>query len=182
MVKLAAVFLLSALLAVGCGTEAPTGEAASPGQPSPTTAGPAASDDASSPKATPTSPGTLSPAQAKGIVVTTRDSDFGSVLFDASGQAIYIWEVEESSKAECYDDCAEAWPPVLTKGDPVASGEVDAAKLGTTKRDDGSLQVTYNGHPLYYYAHEGPGEVKCQNVDEFGGLWLVVRASGKLVR
>ena len=178
MVKLAAVFLLSALLAVGCGTEAPTGEAASPGQPSPTTAGPAASDGASSPKATSTSPGTSSPAQAKGIVVTTRDSDFGSVLFDASGQAIYIWEVEASEKPECYGDCAHAWPPVVTDGPPVAQGEVNASLLGTTTRTDGATQVTYAGHPLYYYAHEGKNEVKCHNVSTHGGLWWVVTPAG----
>jgi predicted lipoprotein with Yx(FWY)xxD motif len=100
------------------------------------------------------------------------------MLFDARKQAIYIWESEESITPECYADCAEAWPPVLTDGAPTASGEVDSTLLGTTKRRDGTTQVTYNGHPLYFYAHEGPGEVKCHNVSTHGGLWWVVAPDG----
>jgi predicted lipoprotein with Yx(FWY)xxD motif len=100
------------------------------------------------------------------------------MLYDDAGQAIYIWELEESDEPVCYDDCAEAWPPVLTKGDPVARGDVDPALLATTRRRDGATQVTYNGHPLYYYAHEGPGEVKCHDVATHGGLWWVVRPDG----
>jgi predicted lipoprotein with Yx(FWY)xxD motif len=91
---------------------------------------------------------------------------------------VYIWENEPTAAAECYQDCAAAWPPVLTTGDPVAAGEVDAALLGTTTRRDGSTQVTYNGHPLYYYAHEGPGEVRCHNVATHGGLWWVITPAG----
>ena len=94
---------------------------------------------------------------------------------------VYIWEQEPTDKAECYGDCAEAWPPVLTKGKPVAAGEVKGALLGTTTRSDGSTQVTYNGHPLYYYAHEGPGEVECHNISTHGGLWWVVTPAGERV-
>lgn len=101
------------------------------------------------------------------------------MLFDAKKQAIYIWEKEPSSQPECYDDCATAWPPVLTTGPPTASGKVDAGLLGTTKRTDGTTQVTYNGHPLYFYAHEGPGEVKCHNISTHGGLWWVIQPDGK---
>jgi predicted lipoprotein with Yx(FWY)xxD motif len=101
------------------------------------------------------------------------------MLFDARKQAIYIWEVEESSRAECYGDCAEDWPPVLTDGTPVAEARVDEDLLGTTTRRDGSVQVTYGGHPLYYYAHEGPGEVKCHDVATHGGLWWVVQPDGE---
>jgi predicted lipoprotein with Yx(FWY)xxD motif len=68
---------------------------------------------------------------------------------------------------------------VLTEGPPGADGEVDAALLGTTERDDGSVQVTYNGHPLYFYAHEGKNEVLCHDVAEFGGVWLVVTPAGE---
>ena len=111
-------------------------------------------------------------------VITTGDSEFGTILFDGDGQAIYIWEVEESSEAECYDSCADAWPPVLTDGAPTAGGDVDESLLGTTTRTDGSTQVTYNGHPLYYYAHEDAGEVKCHNISTHGGLWWVIQPSG----
>ncbi|BAS09268.1 secreted repeat of protein [Arthrobacter sp. Hiyo4] len=116
-----------------------------------------------------TPPSQPSSAREPGTTITTAASDFGQMLFDAKKQAIYIWESEESITPECYDDCAEAWPPVLTDGAPTASGEVDSALLGTTKRQDGTTQVTYNGHPLYFYAHEGPGEVKCHNVSTHGG-------------
>lgn len=92
---------------------------------------------------------------------------------------VYIWEKEPSGTAECYDDCAEAWPPMLTTGEPLAAGEVDATLLGTIARRDGAQQVTYNGHPLYYYAHEGPGEVRCHDVATHGGLWWVITSAGQ---
>ncbi len=122
-------------------------------------------------------PNTTSP-QVTGTVITTGDSEFGTMLFNEKKQAIYIWELEQSSKAECYGECAEAWPPVLTNGTPHVAGEVKSDLLGTTKRNDGSTQVTYNGHPLYYYANEGPGEVKCHNVVTHGGLWWVIQPNG----
>jgi predicted lipoprotein with Yx(FWY)xxD motif len=117
-------------------------------------------------------------AEENGTFITSGDSDFGPMLFDENGQAIYIWELEESDMAECYDDCAVAWPPVLTDGKPIAAGDVKEDLLGTTERTDGSTQVTYNGHPLYYYAHEAPGEVKCHNVATHGGLWWVIQPNG----
>lgn len=110
--------------------------------------------------------------------ITTGDSEFGTMLFDSKRQAIYIWELEESTKAECYGDCAEAWPPVLTNGPPIASGSVKSELLSTTERTDGTTQVTYNGHPLYYYANEEAGEVKCHNITTHGGLWWVIQPSG----
>ena len=120
-----------------------------------------------------------SPAEAvTGTTITTASSEFGEILFDGNQQAIYLFDKEASSTPECYDDCAVAWPPVLTTGAPVASGGIDAALLGTTVRTDGPAQVTYGGHPLYFYVDEGPGEVKCHNVAGFGGLWLVVTPTG----
>jgi predicted lipoprotein with Yx(FWY)xxD motif len=101
------------------------------------------------------------------------------MLFDASGQAIYLFEKERASTPACYGACAEAWPPVLTEGPPKGAGRVRSRLLGTTQRKDGSLQVTYAGHPLYYYAHEGKNQVLCHNVSEYGGLWLVVTPSGE---
>ena len=114
-----------------------------------------------------------------GTVIKTASSEFGPMLFDQAGQAIYLFEKEQTSKPECYDACADAWPPVLTKGDPQGTGEVDPELLGTTERTDGTMQVTYAGHPLYFYAHEGKNEVLCHNVTGFGGLWLVVTPEGK---
>ena len=81
-----------------------------------------------------------------------------------------------------YGTCAVAWPVYFAQGTPRAGAGVKQALIGTTRRRDGRRPLTYNGWPLYYYAHEGPGEVECQNVDQFGGLWLVVRRNGTLVR
>jgi predicted lipoprotein with Yx(FWY)xxD motif len=120
-------------------------------------------------------------AHAGGTTIKTADSQFGDVLFDGDGQAIYYFDKESGSKSECYGACAEAWPPVLTEGDPQAGAGLQAGLLGTTKRDDGTTQVTYDGHPLYLYAHEGPNEVTCHDVSEFGGLWLAVQPSGRAV-
>ena len=111
--------------------------------------------------------------------ITADGSDYGTMLFDERGQAIYLFDTESPGAPECYDDCSAAWPPVLTDGPPEADGEVDAGLLGTTERDDGSVQVTYNGHPLYFYADEDPGEVLCHDVDDFGGTWLVVTPEGE---
>lgn len=113
-----------------------------------------------------------------GTAIATGDSQFGTILFDGAGQAIYIWEVEKPSTAECYGDCAEAWPPVLTDGLPRATAGIQAELLGVTERTDGTTQVTYNGHPLYYYAHEDAGEVKCHNISTHGGLWWVIHPDG----
>jgi predicted lipoprotein with Yx(FWY)xxD motif len=114
-----------------------------------------------------------------GTEIVVDESQYGPMLFNAEQQAIYLFDKEASGAAECYGECAAAWPPVLTEGDPQAGSGTDGKLLGTTERDDGSTQVTYNGHPLYYYAHEGPGQVLCHDIAEFGGLWLVVQPNGE---
>jgi predicted lipoprotein with Yx(FWY)xxD motif len=118
-------------------------------------------------------------AMKAGTAITVGESEFGPMLFDSNKQAIYIFENDSSGKSACYDDCAEAWPPVLTDGEPKAGEGVDAALLGTTDRDDGTTQATYADQPLYFYAHEGPGEVKCHNVNLNGGFWWAVGPDGK---
>lgn len=113
-----------------------------------------------------------------GTRIVSADSDFGSILFDATGQAIYLFDLEPTAKPGCYGACAEAWPPVLTQGEPRAGLGVERSLLGTTERTDGALQVTYNNHPLYFYAHEGKREVKCHDVFLNGGNWYVVQPDG----
>jgi predicted lipoprotein with Yx(FWY)xxD motif len=117
-----------------------------------------------------------------GTKVVVADSQYGPVLFDSTQQAIYLFDRETSDASRCYGACAEAWPPVLTDGEPVGGDGVATELLGTTQRDDGSTQVTYDGHPLYYYVHDPPGELLCHGVDEFGGLWLAVDPTGKAVQ
>ena len=111
--------------------------------------------------------------------ITVGDSEFGPMLFDAGNQAIYVFENDPNGETVCYGECAEAWPPVLTAGMPEAGTGVDASLLGTVRRRDGKLQVTYAGKPLYFYAHERPGEVKCHNVDLNGGFWWVIGPDGE---
>ena len=117
--------------------------------------------------------------EPKGTRIVLGDSEFGSMLFDSKRQAIYIFENDSEGKSVCYDDCAEAWPPVYTRGEPRAGKGVRESLLGTVKRRGGKLQVTYAGKPLYSYANEGPGEVRCHNVNLNGGLWWVVGPNGK---
>jgi predicted lipoprotein with Yx(FWY)xxD motif len=142
---------------------------------------------AATPPATATATATAEPAAEstkaaparKGTRIVAGDSQFGSMLFNGGQQAIYVFERDANGKSACYGECAEAWPPVLTKGEPAAGVGVKAALLGSIPRRDGGRQVTYAGQPLYYYAHEGPGQVLCHNVQLNGGLWWVVAPGGK---
>lgn len=118
---------------------------------------------------------------AKGRLIKAVGSEYGRVVADAKGEAFYLFDKEDGLKSECYGACAQAWPPVLTSGKPRAGNGVKAGLLGTTKRKNGKLQVTYDGQPLYYYVDDSPGNILCQNVDEFGGLWLVVKPNGSPV-
>ena len=128
---------------------------------------------------TPTTTRSAKPKAAKqGTRIVARESDFGTILFDDGGQAIYIFDVEKTPKPQCYGSCAQAWPPVYAQGEPRAGGAVRTSLLGTTDRRDGRAQVTYDGHPLYYYAHEGKGEVKCHDVFLNGGNWYAVMPDG----
>jgi predicted lipoprotein with Yx(FWY)xxD motif len=120
-------------------------------------------------------------AAKRGATVKVVDSQFGRVIADRRGEAFYLFDKEKGKGSRCYGACAVAWPPVLTKGKPRAGDGTDADLLGTTKRRNGKLQVTYNGHPLYYYKDDEPGRILCHNVDEFGGLWLVVNPRGNAV-
>ena len=115
--------------------------------------------------------------------VQAHPSRYGSILFDGRGFVLYAFTADRGGKSVCKGACAKAWPPFLTTGAPRALKGVAGAKLGTTRRADGSTQVTYAGHPLYYYVGDRrAGQILCQNVPEFGGLWLVVGARGALVK
>ncbi len=119
-----------------------------------------------------------SASAAKGKLIEAVGSEYGQVVADGKGEAFYVFGKESSAKSKCYGACAAAWPPVLTNGKPRAGKGVTASSLGTTKRANGKLQVTYDGQPLYYYVDDTPGNILCQNVSEFGGLWLVVSPGG----
>lgn len=119
----------------------------------------------------------------RGASVKVMSSRYGRMLFDGRGRALYLFTRERTSRSRCYDECAVAWPPFITSGAPRARGGVKSSLLGTTRRRDGKTQVTYRGHPLYYYVDDRePGQVLCQDVVEFGGTWLVVSPSGRAIR
>lgn len=135
--------------------------------------------------ATPATAGSARPtvAGATPATLTVKSTRYGRILFAGNGRVLYAFTRDRrGGPSRCYGDCAAAWPVYFAKGTLGAGTGVKQSLLGTTKRRDGRLQVTYNGWPLYYYAHEGPGEIKCQNVFLNGGLWLVVRPRGSLVR
>ncbi len=119
------------------------------------------------------------PAMGAGTKITVRGSEFGSMLWGPKRQAIYGFERDGRNRSKCYAACAKAWPPVYANGAPVAGRHVRPSLLGTTRRRGGRRQVTYAGRPLYYYAHERRGEVRCHNVDLNGGLWWVIGPNGR---
>ncbi len=120
--------------------------------------------------------------RAQAATVTAHTSRYGTVLFDGGNRALYLFGRDRGGRSSCSGACAKAWPPFLTSGAPKAGAGVRAALLGTTRRADGTLQVTYAGHPLYFYEADKPGQIKCQGASNFGGLWLVVTPGGKAVR
>jgi predicted lipoprotein with Yx(FWY)xxD motif len=124
-----------------------------------------------------------SAAPAQGATLKVGPSDFGRILVDGRGHALYAFTRDGRGPSECYGACARAWPPFITKGSPRAGAGTKASKLGTVRRADGRRQVTYAGRPLYFYVgDERAGQVLCQDVFEYGGRWLIMRGSGRLVR
>jgi predicted lipoprotein with Yx(FWY)xxD motif len=121
-------------------------------------------------------------SQQASSTLTVRSSSFGKVLFDGRGFVLYAF-TKDTRLSACNGACAKAWPPYIVHGSLRASPNVNRSLLGTVRRANSARQVTYAGRPLYYYVGDKrPGQILCQNVSEFGGLWLVVRPTGKLVR
>jgi predicted lipoprotein with Yx(FWY)xxD motif len=120
---------------------------------------------------------------SRAATIKTRHTALGTILVDSKGRTIYLFEKDKTKKSTCSGACATNWPPVTTSGSPKASGGVNARKLGTTKRSDGSTQVTYNGHPLYLFVADQnkPGSTKGEGVDAFGAEWYVLGTNGKKI-
>jgi predicted lipoprotein with Yx(FWY)xxD motif len=123
---------------------------------------------------TPTDGGT---AEGAASLATETDDAHGEFLVDNDGMALYLFTTDNGGESTCYDACATTWPPLLTNTEEVtAGGAVDASLIGTTERDDGKMQVTYNGWPLYYYAEDKePGQTEGQGVQN---VWYLVAPSG----
>lgn len=144
------------LLAAACGTAAGS-----------TAAG-------STPAGTPASNGSTT-----ATVIESHAGSAGSFLTNSSGRAVYLWDADSMNKSMCSGACAGAWPPVTAKGHVTAADGAKAADLGTITRSDGSKQVTYLGHPLYYFAGDsGSGQTNGQGSDGFGAKWWLVAPAG----
>ena len=118
-------------------------------------------------------------AQAKGPIVSTTKSSLGRILVNSNGRTLYLFQKDKNGKSSCSGQCVSFWPPLIATGKPRAMGGVRAALLGTTRRADGRMQVTYNHHPLYTFAKETKkGQTKGEDLNAFGAECFVVSSAG----
>ena len=154
-----------AMLVAACSSGS-SSSAAAPAAPASSAAAPASSAGGAS-------------ASGGATVITTASSSAGTFLTDGSGRAVYLWVKDTGDTSACTGACAGAWPPVTATGTVTASGSAKASDLGTITRSDGTKQVTYDGHPLYYFSGDsGPGTASGQGSDGFGAKWWLVAPSG----
>lgn len=151
----------AALLAAGCGSN-------STGAPS------ANASHAASQPASGSAVGAVSLHSLSGIP--------GQALVAGNGRALYLFEADKNGTSACSGACAQAWPPATVSGTPKAGTGVKQSLLGTIHRSDGTTQVTYNGHPLYFFAGDtAAGSAHGQDLNQFGAKWYVVNASGSKI-
>jgi predicted lipoprotein with Yx(FWY)xxD motif len=115
-----------------------------------------------------------------GVVAVAKVADLGPVIVDSEGLTLYDFHKDKGGKSSCYGACAGAWPPLLTEGEPKAEAGAMSNQLGTTKRKDGTVQVTYAGWPLYtYVGDKGPGEANGNDFSQFGAQWYALMPNGE---
>ena len=127
--------------------------------------------------------GTAAPTATKTAgtagTVDLATSKFGKILVDNKGRTLYLFAADKSTTSTCSGACASLWPPLTVSGTPKAGAGVTSSLLGTTKRGDGTTEVTYAGHPLYYYAGDSAaGQTTGQDISQFGAKWYVLTAGG----
>jgi predicted lipoprotein with Yx(FWY)xxD motif len=128
------------------------------------------------------SPSPSAPAAATATVSVAMNAKLGQILVDGNGRTLYLFEADKGSSSTCYGACATYWPPLLTGGAPMAGTGVNVSLLGTTRRSDGTTEVTYGGHPLYYVVTDhNPGDATGQGVSNFGAAWYVVGTNGSRI-
>jgi predicted lipoprotein with Yx(FWY)xxD motif len=142
---------------------------------------PAATSTASSPGAYGAAP-VASAKGSGGRSIQLASSKLGKILVDSKGDTLYLWQADKGTASTCVGACASAWPPLTTTGKPVAGPGLSASKLGTTKRQDGTTEVTYNGHPLYTFVGDrAPGQTVGEGNQGFGAEWDVLSAAGNKI-
>lgn len=170
-VKIMAAMFLLAIAATACSSK----KSSTPAAAAPASAATSTAAAATSPAA---SPAAGSSAAGGAAIVTAA----GAFLTDAAGRTLYLFVPDTTSASTCYSSCATFWPPLVTTGAPTATGAAIAAKLGTSPRTDGTTQVTYNGHPLYYFKLDTkPGDAIGQGKNTSGGLWWEVAPDGTAI-
>jgi predicted lipoprotein with Yx(FWY)xxD motif len=123
--------------------------------------------------------GSSSSAASGALTIATHSGPLGTFLTDGQGRTLYMFASDTATKSTCSGQCAVFWPPVTSTAAPAVSGDATMSDLGTLKRADGSAQVTYNGHPLYYFKLDtAAGDTKGQGTDNFGAKWWVLTAKG----
>jgi predicted lipoprotein with Yx(FWY)xxD motif len=129
-------------------------------------------------------PATTSPptGSAGAGTVMTGTGPKGTYLVDGQGKSLYLFVPDTNGTSTCYGPCATAWPPLTGTATPKAGPGVNAAMLATTNRTDGSKQVTYTAHPLYYWSGDTkPGDTTGQGLNNLGGLWWLVAPNGTAI-
>ena len=115
-----------------------------------------------------------------GVVKAAKVGDLGTIIVNSEGMTLYDFHKDKGGKSSCYGACAGAWPPLLTEGEAKAEAGAMASQLGTTKRKDGTVQVTYGGWPLYtYVGDQKPGEANGNDIDQFGAEWYALQPNGE---
>jgi predicted lipoprotein with Yx(FWY)xxD motif len=126
--------------------------------------------------------GASTPTRAPASLTVRTVTPLGQILVDGSGRTLYLFEADSTKAATCSRACAQAWPPFLTSGSPHVGSGVTQSLLGTMTRSDGTRQVTYNGHPLYYFADDTkPGNTNGEGLTSFGAGWDAVSPAGNKI-
>jgi len=122
-------------------------------------------------------------AALSGTQVKAAKTSLGRVLVDGRGRTLYLFAIDKRGASSCLGQCAVYWPPLMTGTKGIAGAGVKASLLGTAKRAGGKLQLTYNGHPLYFFKEDAKaGQTKGEGVNGFGGLWWAVSPAGAAVK
>jgi len=159
-------------------TEPPATEAPAATETSAATEAPAATDT----QAAGETPTVGVPVTGETTVNTADVGTYGTVLVNGDGMPLYVFSKDTGGTSACTGDCTTEWIPLASQGAPVAGDGVDATLLGTITRDDGTMQVTYNGHPLYTFADDtGAGDAAGQGMEDNGGKWNLISATGEPV-
>ncbi len=169
-------FALLALVALALGIAA-----AGCGGSSSSSAAPASGTNASSGSSGLYGGGGSSSSSSSAVSVKTASSSLGTILVDQDGKTLYLFEADKGGTSSCNGTCTSYWPPVT--GEATAGSGVTAGMLGTTKRSDGSMEVTYGGHPLYWFSGDtAAGDTNGEGLTDFGGAWYAVSPAGKAVQ